>query len=245
MSAFVSYIYGTFILITMTNDLREKIAGEIALSGDPGRTMRKWREEFSVSQNELATAMNISASVISDYESGRRRSPGVGVVRKMVDSLMDIDEKRGHPVASKFKAVKREDCIIAMEEFGSGIPSDEFVKAISGTVLNPETEGRRIYGYTVVNSVKAIMTLSSSDYLKIYGWSTERALIFTDVFFGRSPMVAIRAHPLTPAMVVYLKPENVDQLAIKLAKLENIPLVSTETELNDLLAGLKKIKEGI
>ncbi|MDR0334868.1 MAG: helix-turn-helix domain-containing protein [Methanomassiliicoccaceae archaeon] len=229
----------------MTNDLREKIAGEIALSNDPGKTMRKWREEFAVSQNELAAAMEVSPSVISDYESGRRRSPGVGVVRKMVDSLINIDGDRGHPVASKFQAVKREDCIIAMDEFGSGISSKEFVDAISGTSLNPETEGRKIYGYTIVNSVKAIMSLSSSDYLKIYGWSTERALIFTDVYFGRSPMVAIRAHPLTPAMVVYLRPEKVDQLAIKLAKLEGIPLVSTEIGLDELIMDLRQLKEGI
>ena len=228
----------------MTNDLREKIAGEIALSGDPGRTMRKWREEFSVSQNELASAMEISPSVISDYESGRRKSPGVGVIKKLIDSLMTIDSKRGHPVASKFKSVKRDECIIAMEEFGSGIPAKDFIDAISGTPLNPETEGRRIYGYTIVNSVKAIMSLSSSDYLKIYGWNTERTLIFTDVFFGRSPMVAIRAHPLTPAMVVYIKPENVDQLAIKLAKLEGIPLVSTELGLNELMIKLEKLQEG-
>ena len=228
----------------MTNDLMEKIAGEISLSNDPGKTMRKWREEFSVSQNELAAAIGISPSVISDYESGRRKSPGVGVVKKMVESLMEIDGARGYPTSSKFKAVKREDCVIAMEEFGSGITSEAFIRAIDGTVLNPGADERKIYGYTVVNSVKAIMSLSSSDYLKIYGWSTERALIFTDVHYGRSPMVAIRAHPLTPAMVVYLRPGNVDPLAVKLAKLEGIPLVSSDAELNDLITKLKELKEG-
>ena len=243
--AFVTYIYKISISKAMTGDLREKIAGEIALSNDPGKTMRKWREEFAISQNELAAAMEVSPSVISDYESGRRRSPGVGVIRKTVDSFIAIDGARGHPVASKFKAVKRDECIIDMDEFVSGIPAKEFVEAINGTSLNPETEGRKIYGYTIVNSVKAIMSLSSADYLKIYGWSTERALIFTDVYFGRSPMVAIRAHPLTPAMVVYLKPENVDQLAIKLAKLEGIPLVSTDMELDDMMVSLRQLKEGV
>ncbi|MDR0778220.1 MAG: helix-turn-helix domain-containing protein [Methanomassiliicoccaceae archaeon] len=228
----------------MTTNLTEKMAGEIALSNDPGKTMRKWREEFSVSQNELASAMDVSPSVISDYESGRRRSPGVGVVKKMVDSLMAIDAERGSPTASKFKSESREECIIAMEEFGSGIPPEEFVKALNGTILNPGAAGRMIYGYTVVNSMKAIMSLSSSDYLKIYGWSTERALIFTDVSFGRSPMVAIRAHPLTPAMVVYLKPEKIDPLAVKLAELEGVPLVSVDTELNELIMRLRALKEG-
>ena len=228
----------------MTDSLREKIAGEITLSGDPGKTMRKWREEFSVSQNELASAMGISPSVISDYESGRRRSPGVGVVKKMTDSLFEIDCGRGYPTSSKFKTVKHDDCIIAMDEFESGIPPETFIGRMDGTVLSSVTEGRKIYGYTIVNSVKAIMSLGSSDYLKIYGWSTERALIFTDVSFGRSPMVAIRAHPLTPAMVVYLKPENVDPLAVKLAKLEGIPLVSVNLEMNELMMKLRELKEG-
>jgi putative transcriptional regulator len=228
----------------MTNNLMEKMAGEIALSNDPGKTMRKWREEFSVSQNELAAAMVVSPSVISDYESGRRRSPGVGVIKKMVDSLIGIDAERGYPTASKFKSESREECIIAMEEFESGIRPEDFVRALNGTVLNPGVGGRMIYGYTILNSMKAIMSLSSSDYLKIYGWSTERALIFTDVSFGRSPMVAIRAHPLTPAMVVYIKPEKIDPLAVKLAKLEGIPLVSVNTELNELIMRLRALKEG-
>ncbi|MBQ4368967.1 MAG: transcriptional regulator, partial [Candidatus Methanomethylophilus sp.] len=87
-------------------------------------------------------------------------------------------------------------------------------------------------------------SLSSQDYLKIYGWSTERALIFTDVHYGRSPMVAIRAHPLTPAMVVYQKPDQTDPLAIKLAEREGIPLVVTDLPVERLIAKLSELKEG-
>jgi len=56
--------------------------------------------------------------------------------------------------------------------------------------------------------------------------------------------VAIRAHPLTPAMVVYQSPENTDLLAIKLAKLEKIPLVVTELSVEELVKRLNKLKEG-
>ena len=58
----------------MVNEFKEKIAGEIALSADPGKTIKKWREEFGISQHELADNVGISHSVISDYESGRHRS---------------------------------------------------------------------------------------------------------------------------------------------------------------------------
>lgn len=230
----------------MPNELRERIAGEISLSDDPGSTMRKWREEFALSQQQLAKEMGISHSVVSDYESGRRKSPGVGVVKKMVDAFIRWDSANGSAIQGKYCPEEREECIIAMGEFPHGIDSDDFIRMIGGTNLNPEKlPDRKIYGYTVVDSLKAILSLNSADYLKIYGWSTERALIFTNVHYGRSPMVAIRAHPLTPAMVVYLKPDTIDPLAIKLSKLEGIPLVSTDMGVPELLESLEKQKEGM
>lgn len=107
-----------------------------------------------------------------------------------------------------------------------------------------KTPKKRIYGYTIVDSLKAILSLSSQDYMKIYGWSVERALIFTDVHYGRSPMVAIRAHPLTPAMVVYQKPDQTDPLAIKLAEKEGIPLVTTDLSVEKLIDKMNALKEG-
>jgi putative transcriptional regulator len=137
------------------------------------------------------------------------------------------------------------ECIIAMDEFSGGIDEQTFIEAIGGKNLNTEKmPAKRIYGYTVVDSLKTILSLGSEDYLKIYGWSIERALVFTNVHFGRSPMVAIRAHPLTPAMVVYQQPEKTDPLAIKLAKLEGIPLVVTKLSVEDLLKQMNLLKEG-
>ena len=220
----------------MPTELRERVAGEIALSDDPGRTIRKWREEFSLSQQQLAAYMDVSNSVISDYESGRRKSPGVGVIKKIVDSFIAMDIANGSPVISKYSPAEKDDFIIAMKEFPYGMDSKEFIRAIGGKDVNPDDlPNRKIYGYTIVDSLKAILSMNSADYLKIYGWSTERALIFTNVHYGRSPMVAIRAHPLTPAMVVYLKPEKIDPLAIKLSKLEGIPLVVTDVSSKDII----------
>ena len=229
----------------MVDELKEKIAGEITLSADPGKAIRKWREEFKLSQHQLADAMGISHSVISDYESGRRKSPGVSVIRKMVEAFIQLDMENGSPVISQYLPNIKMDCIIAMDEFSQGIDEQRFLEAIRGVNLNTERMPvKRIYGYTIVDSVKAILSLSSEDYLKIYGWSIERALIFTNVHFGRSPMVAIRAHPLTPAMVVYQRPEQTDPLAIKLAKLEGIPLVTTKLSVEEIVANMDKLKEG-
>ena len=229
----------------MSDELREKIAGEITLSEEPGRAIRKWREEFGISQYELADAMGVSHSVISDYESGRRKSPGVGVIRKMVDAFLRLDDANGSPVQSKYMPEKKMECILAMDAFPQGIDDDLFIRTIAGRNINPmKTPKKRIYGYTIVDSLKAILSLSSQDYMKIYGWSVERALIFTDVHYGRSPMVAIRAHPLTPAMVVYQKPDQTDPLAIKLAEKEGIPLVTTDLSVEKLIDKMNALKEG-
>jgi putative transcriptional regulator len=163
----------------------------------------------------------------------------------MVDAFIKLDAGNGSPVASRYIPNMKLECIIAMDEFSEGIDEQTFIEAISGKNLNTEKmPSKRIYGYTVVDSVKAILTLGSEDYLKIYGWSIERALIFTNVHYGRSPMVAIRAHPLTPAMVVYQQPEKTDPLAIKLAKLEGIPLVVTKFDVEEIVEKMNILKEG-
>ena len=230
----------------MVDEFRQKIAGEITLSPDPGKTIRKWREEFGLSQHQLAEALGVSHSVVSDYESGRRKSPGVNVIRKMVDAFIELDIQNGSPVISRYNPNYKLDCIISMEEFPGGIPMDRFIESFGGRNLNPDRVlTKSVFGYTIVDSIKAILSLGSEDYLKIYGSNTERALIFTNVHFGRSPMIAVRAHPLTPAMVVYVQPEKTDPLAVKLARLEGIPLVTTDLPVEEIVKRMEALREGI
>jgi len=226
----------------MRDQVREKIAGEICLSEDPGKTIRKWREQFTISQQELSRHLGVSPSVISDYEAGRRRSPGIATVRKIVDAFLDIDERGGGAVLKQYSLAAKTDSIISIKEFAREVRSSELVDKIDGKNLTTAIPlDRHIHGYTVIDSIRAITTLSSFDYLKIYGWSSQRALVFTGVKFGRSPMIAIRAHPLKPALVVYQKPEQVDELAIRLAELEGIPLIRTELAASELVEILQSL----
>jgi hypothetical protein len=57
--------------------------------------MRKWRGLLNVNQMELADELNLSPSVISDYETGRRQSPGSGFIKRYVEALLVIDQGRG------------------------------------------------------------------------------------------------------------------------------------------------------
>jgi len=119
-------------------DLEEKIAGEIVISDDPGSTMRKWREEFKITQQELGKYMGISPSVISDYELGRRKSPGLKMIRKFVLALIAIDIGRGGEIVKKFKKNYGSDAIIDIREFWKMVTREELTKIIDGNNLNPK-----------------------------------------------------------------------------------------------------------
>jgi putative transcriptional regulator len=218
----------------------EKMAGEIVLSDDPGGTLRKWREEMKVTVKDLSRQMGITPSVVSDYESGRRRSPGVNTVRRVVEALLQVDARNGGRFASRWSPGANE-AIPAMAEFDAGVPAKQFLAAIHGKALTKRfPQDRKIRGYTVIDSVKAITELGK-DYMQIFGSTTERALVFTGVKYGRSPMIVIRTHPLKPAMVVYARPQQVDELAVKLAELDNIILARTDLETGALVERLERL----
>jgi putative transcriptional regulator len=217
--------------------LSEKIAGEITLSPKPGQTIRKWRNVFNISQTELANVLNLSPSVISDYESGRRKSPGIQTVKKIINALIEIDEKRGGKILHQYDSmIETQEGILDIMEYPFAVPASIFIKKIEGNILTSNKSGlkKNVKGFTLVDSVRTIETINSGDYNRLYGWSTERAIIFTGIRYGRSPMIAIRVHPVKPTVVVYQRPGSVDSLAIKLADRENIPLVTTNLSLNDL-----------
>ena len=227
----------------MESALKEKIAGEITLSNEPGATIRKWREIFSVSQTQLAKRLEISPSVVSDYESGRRKSPGIATVRKIIDAVIDLDKEAGSKVIAKYTSMMNPgEGIISISEYPKSVPGPEFVQAIEGRTLVAEShlKDRRIQGFTLIDSIRAIASLGAADYVRVYGWSTERALVFSGIKYGRSPMVAIRVHPMKPAIVVYHKPEEVDKLAYRLAEYESIPLVVTNLPLQELEKRLRQ-----
>jgi len=229
--------------------LAKRIAGEITLSSDPGKTMRKWREIFGISQTELAEHLGVSSSVISDYEGGRRKSPGASTIRKFVEALIEIDEKRGGNVIRAFgKTIEGElptSAILDIREFALPVTIEDVVKAVKGEVVaNPQLLDRRIYGYTVVDSIRAILEMSSEEFLKLYGWTTERALVFTKVSTGRSPMIAVRVQGLKPAVIVLHGVKRLDDLAVKLAERERVPLVvSRARDENELITELRKLVE--
>jgi len=166
-------------IISPRSVLRDKISGEIVFSDNPGKALRKWRRIFEVSQKELADRLGISPSVISDYESDRRKSPGISFVRKVITALFEIDRDRGYKTISKYRDLISGinlDAVIDMKEFTKSLKFKELVDLLEGSVI-VETD-KVVNGYTIVDSIKAILTLNAYDFYKLYGYTSESSHIY-------------------------------------------------------------------
>ncbi len=227
----------------MLDKLNVKIAGEIALSETPGGTMKKWREIFGITQAQLGGHLKISASTISDYEGNRRKSPGIAVVRRFVDAIIAIDQDKGGSVTKRFKEEEPQAKFFETGEFRESVNAADFAKLIDAkVVVNSEIIGeKKLYGYTLMDSIKVILEMPYTEFPKLYGSSAERAFVFTEVSTGRSPMVVVRVTQMKPSVIVLHKLEKVDKLAVKIAQVEKIPILTTKLELAELKERLNKI----
>lgn len=210
--------------------LARRIAGEIALSERPGQAMRVWRERFRLPQIVLAEYLGISPSVISDYESGRRKSPGTSTIRRFVMALLTLDERNGGQTAAAFVRLMDVslvdlNIVLAMSDFSSPITAKEFCKQMKCTILaGAKFTDREIYGYTLVDVERAVKELNSDEFLKLFGATTERCLFFTKVNTGRAPLIAIKSQEFKPSLVILHGVTEVDRLALELADQMRIPL---------------------
>lgn len=230
-----------FVLAAVEAELKEKIAGEVVLSPHPGRTLRKWREDFGISQRDLARQLATVPSVVSDYESERRASPGATFVRKYVEALVEVDARNGHRVGARLGGKGHSEGILGLREFAIAIPLKTLAESLDARPVSRVDLHRDVHGYTLLDAPRAILSIDASRFVEVYGWSTQRALIFANVKYGRSPMVAIRAHPLKPAAVVFANPGRVDALAVRLSEVENIPLLTTPLRAPAVLERLEEM----
>ncbi|MFC4357165.1 helix-turn-helix domain-containing protein [Halobium salinum] len=231
---------------TPRTDLARRIAGEITLSDDPGATLRKWRTDFDVSQTQLADHLDVSSSVVSDYESGRRKSPGIGVVSRMVEGLLDIDESRGggriRQYARVLSAGFESDIVHDLREYPTSVPLDRLWEAMDATELvRGDTD--YVSGHTVIDSIQAITRLSSDEFYRLYGQSTNRVLAFTGVTRGESPLVAMRVVNPTPNAVVLhgVTEEELWPHAPKLARIDGFSLAVSTRDLDAMLDDLRAL----
>jgi len=227
--------------------LAKKIAGEIVLSEEAGKTIQKWRNIFKIPQRALADQMGVMPSVISDYENGRRKSPGIKVIKRIVDGMIYLDEMVGGKIIQDFLDFPTKNvlssAVLDMKEFEVPVTVNNFCKKIDASlIVRHDLKRSKINGYSVIDSLKAIIEVSAIDMVKLYGLTTERALIFTGARSGRSSMIALKVTNLRPGLVVLhgSKIREIDDLARRIAELEGIPLAITNIKkVSDLLKKLK------
>ena len=226
--------------------LAERIAGEVTLSADPGATLRKWRTDFEVSQTELAEELDVSSSVVSDYESGRRESPGIALVSRLVDALLDIDERRGGDHIRQYARVLSagfdSDVVLDLQEYPTTVSLEALYDAIGATEV-VAGDRDRVSGHTVIDSIEAITRLRSEDFYRLYGQSTNRVFGFTNVSRGESPLVALRVVNPTPNAVLLhgIAPDDLWEHAPALAKRDGFSLAVTTADIEDVLGALRDL----
>ncbi len=214
--------------------LARRIAGEISLSEIPGRIMRKWREMFHISQIQLAEALRVSPSVISDYESGRRQSPGTKTIKRFVETIITLDEQNGGQVVNAFQRMMGVEIpssiILDISEFSHGVTIKEIIESLRAQIIvGEELLDREVLGYLIVDISEALDILSSTGFLKLFEATEDRVLILVNVSTGRSPLVAMKGE-IKPSLFVLHGVEQIDYLAIELAKREQVPLAVSRIE---------------
>jgi putative transcriptional regulator len=222
------------------------MAGEVVLSDEPGATLRKWRNDFDISQSTLADWLEVSPSVVSDYESGRRQSPGIAIVRRIIEAVLAIDRSRGGEHVRQYTRVLsagfESDVVYDLREYSTPVTIEQFYDTIDATEVVGGKQAS-IDGHTAINSIKAITRLSSEEFYRLYGQSTNRALVFTDVTRGESPLVALRVVTPTPTAVILhgLTGDDLWEHAPDLAHVDGYSLATTELELDETLERLRDV----
>jgi len=230
---------------------KESLAGEIVLSKNPGTVMKKWRTLLKIQQVKLAKEMGINNVVLSDYEAGRRKNPTSEFVDNFVESLIKLEKSENNGENLDFYLQEGDTKeYFTTHEFFTGLKASAFIETIGGKVISVKDiiEDTQVFGYTLIESEKAIVETSAKNYLRIFGKTPMRALIFREVHSGRSTMVALKVGKmvieLKPSMIVFhgISEKQVDPLAIKISESERIPIVITNKKIEDIKEALSEFE---
>lgn len=80
---------------TSASDDLTWIAGSVVLSDNPSQQLKYCRKKFGIKQADLARHMSLTPSVLSDYEKGRRPSPGVKFIKRYLLALYELAKSNG------------------------------------------------------------------------------------------------------------------------------------------------------
>jgi len=134
------------------------------------------------------------------------------------------------------------DIVHDLREYDTAVPVEEFYEAMGATeVVRGDRD--RVNGHTVIDSIQAITRLSSEEFYRLYGQSTNRALVFTKVTRGESPLVAMRVVSPTPNAVVLhgIDADDLWEHAADLARVDGFSLATSTRNLEACLSDLRAL----
>ncbi len=221
----------------------KKIAGDIVFADDHGAAMKKWRRKFKITQREIAATLGIMPSVISDYESSRRKSPGIRVVRRYIEAMIHLDKKRGGKVmadlSKEFLQVNISDAIIEMKEFDIENPVGVLDRKL-GLRYYVEPSKEKAAGVIYLDAMKAIINMSYPELVKMFSMTNDMILILDNINNGRTSLPVIKLTGLRPSLVVLVSSNEPDDLAIRVARDINVGLATTPMKRDDIIKVLRE-----
>jgi putative transcriptional regulator len=157
---------------------------------------------------------------------------------------LKIDEERGSRFIREFAKLTSSPslAVLDLREFPIPVRVEYLCRAIKGEVVAcSDRYVKEVLGYTVVDGKKAVETLSGLEYSQLFGATTERALVFTNVGNGSLPMMLVRVSSLKPRVVVF-HGARPDEQSIRLAEYDQVPLIySGLSSVEQLVKSLRKL----
>lgn len=237
-------------LRTEWSALANKIAGELVFSADVGKSIQKWRTNLRISQRELAGRMKIGPSVVSDYESGRRKSPGARMIRKIVECMLLIDFEKRQALslagAMPLSESAIDENIITLVPFSGPKSVEEVARNTEGSIVAGEKSKKTVSDGCVVIDSLGKENLSFSDLRKICDSCHGKASVFTKPSDGCSVIITSKIVGIYPSCVIFYGVKDLIELssiALSIADSEGIPVIISSIQSKDLFLKRSQFKE--
>ena len=103
-------------------------------------------------------AVNINGYIVTKIDADAK---GGGIISLLSDTKKPI-----------LYVGTEKDVILDIKEFFYDVDLQKFIRIIDGKEVSGLEIKRSIRGYTILDSLNAILKLTSFDYFRVYGWST-------------------------------------------------------------------------
>lgn len=228
-------------------ELFQKILGDVAANEEYGLVMKKWRELFGVTQMQVANELGVKPSVISDYESNRRKSPGIVFIRKYVLALLKLKSSAAHEEIKKQIDITKESNNLLIRNFTKPKPSSRIIRLFNAKLLTKNND-LLINGcvFFLDNISKLLTRLPTYKLLRELKKGGKYCYVFSNVKSGRIPLIMLSIlskfnKTAMPTLIIFQSNSfKMSNFAKKTAEKRNITLAVTNKDLTKLKKIIKE-----